>query len=84
MPCRLIKEETQPSVTEMMVDRKFALAPQNWLPQGKSWIKVRNVDSFSVDDELQGDGFKVRVLEIRDQSVRLDRLLSRREAAEVV
>ena len=84
LPCRLVKEETQPGVTEMMVERRFALAPQGWMPQGKSWIKVRNVDCFRVGDEFEGDGFTVRSLEIRDESVRLDRLLSRREAAEVV
>ena len=84
MPCRLIKEETQPGVTEMKVERKLALAPQNWMPQGKSWVKIRNADSFNVGDTLEGDGFTVRVLEIRGESVRLDRLLSRREAAEVV
>ena len=83
LPCRLIKEETQPSVTEMTVERKFALSPQAWMPQGKSWVKIRNTDNFKVGDVLKGEGFTVSVLEIRGESVRLDRLMSRREAAEV-
>ena len=38
---------------------------------------------FSVGDVVEGEGFSVQILEIRDEAVRLDRLIPRREAAEV-
>ena len=81
LPCRVVKEETQPMVTEMKVSYALQLIPQPWLPHGKAWVKVSNTTDFVVGDSLSWDGITVTIQEIQADTVRLDRLVSRREAA---
>lgn len=83
LPCRLVKEETQPLVTEMQIRHQLSLMPQGWMPGGKAWVKISNADVFCVGDTLETEAIEARVLEKVPGAVRLDRLVSRREAVEL-
>lgn len=55
LPFRLLKEPQAPEVLEMSIKVAVKLAPQGWLPFGKSWLKLRNAEEFKVGDTLVGD-----------------------------
>ena len=81
LPCRLMRDESQPMVTEMKTRRTLALAPQAWLPYGKTWVKVRNGSEFNLGDVFSHDDLQIQILEKVDDSIRLDRAVSRGEAS---
>ena len=82
LPCRLIREEAPPAVSELELTARVKLAPQSWLPVGKSWIKVVNASEFAAGDTLlDKEGTKVHVCEVAVDAIRLDRLVSRCQAA---
>lgn len=84
LPCKLIKEETQPIVTEMKIQQRLELSPQRWLPGGKAWIKVKNTAELSVGDSFSCGEVTTQIMETNNEAVRLDRLVSRREAMDFV
>ena len=77
---RLIKDRPHPPVLEMEVCKKVCLQPQRWIPDGKQWIQVFPGHGFVVGDRLVGE-VECEVLEVHDAYLRLDRKVSRREAA---
>lgn len=82
LPCRLIREEAPPAVSEVALSVRVKLAPQQWLPVGKSWIKVFNAGEFAEGDKLlDREGTEVQVCEVTSDAIRLGRLVSRCEAA---
>ena len=84
LPCRLVKEETQPIVTEMKIQKRLDLSPQRWMPGDKAWIKVKNPTELSVGNQFSVGDVETQIMEIARDAVRLDRLVSRREAMELV
>ena len=82
LPCRLIREEAPPAVSELELTARVKLVPQPWLPVGKSWIKVANSAEFAAGDTLlDKDGHAIQVCEVTGDALRLDRLVSRGQAA---
>lgn len=77
---RLIKDRPHPPVLEMEVCSSVKLRPQRWLPDGKQWIQLLPGHGFQVGDCLSGK-LDCEVVEVMDTSIRLDRKVSRTEAA---
>ena len=77
---RLIKDRPHPPVLEMEVCSSVKLRPQRWLPDGKQWIQLLPGHGFQVGDCLSGK-IDCKVVEVMDTSIRLDRKVSRTEAA---
>ena len=50
LPFRLLKEPQAPEVLELRMSVTVRLAPQQWLPGGKAWIKVLNPQDFVAGD----------------------------------
>ena len=75
LPCRLVKEETQPIVTEMKIQKRLDLSPQRWMPGGKAWIKVKNPTELSVGNQFSVGDVETQSMEIARDAVRLDRLV---------
>ena len=80
---RLIKDRPHPPVMEMEVSFPVQLRPQRWLPDGKQWIQVQDGHGFQVGDCLSGK-IDCTVVEVLGPSLRLDRKVSRSEAASLV
>ena len=59
------------------------MAPQGWLPFGKSWLKVKNADDFQVGDRLVGD-VEVKVLAVQCPYISISAAVSRKTAASLV
>ena len=78
---RCLREQALPQVRSLRVVEELKLSPQRWLPTGKSWFHVANHFAFSVGDTLHGEDFQVRVLDKQGDSLHVDRMLSRRQAA---
>ena len=57
------------------------LAPQRWNPAGKAWLKVLNAQDLPVGRTLLGDNLSVNVVSKVDDSLQVDRFLTRREAS---
>ena len=83
LPFRLMKEPQAPEVLEMSITIPVKLAPQSWLPFGKSWLKVRNADDFQVGDRLVGD-VEVNVLAVQCPYISISAAVSRKTAASLV
>ena len=56
------------------------LAPQQWLPCGKAWLKLKNADQFKPGDQLDGDQ-KVSVVSVQAPYISISAAISRRTAA---
>ena len=78
---RCLKERALPQVRSLKVVEELKLAPQRWLPTGKSWFHVVNHFAFDVGDLLEGEDFTVKLLEKQGDSLHVDKLLTRRQAA---
>ena len=78
---RCLKERALPQVRSLKVVEELKLAPQRWLPTGKSWFHVVNHFAFNVGDMLEGEDFTVKLLEKQGDSLHVDKLLTRRQAA---
>ena len=78
---RCLKERALPPVRSLKVVEELKLAPQRWLPTGKSWFHVVNHFAFKVGDMLEGEDFTVKLLEKQGDSLHVDKLLTRRQAA---
>ena len=76
-----LREQALPQVRSLRVVEELKRSPQRWLPTGKSWFHVANHFAFSVGDTLHGEDFQVRVLDKQGDSLHVDRMLSRRQAA---
>lgn len=83
LPFRLMKEPQAPEVLEMSITRPVKLAPQSWLPFGKSWLKLRNADDFQAGDRLVGD-VEVKVLAVQSPYISISAAVSRKTAASLV
>ena len=81
IPFALLRENPLPPVTDLRVQLEVQLAPQRWSPVGKAWFTVLNVSDFCIGDCLRSDDLSVKILEVRDEYVHVDRLLSRRQAS---
>ena len=81
IPFALLREKPLPPVTDLRVQLEVRLAPQRWSPVGKAWFTILNVSDFGVGDCLSSDDLSVKILEIRDEYIHVDRLLSRRQAS---
>eukprot|EP00435_Cladocopium_sp_Y103_P066155 s840_g28.t1 len=64
----------------MEVCSPVKLQPQRWLPDGKQWIQVFPDHGFDVGDRLVGN-VDCDVVKVMETSIRLDRKVSRKEAA---
>ena len=53
-----------PFVLELRMNVAVRLAPQQWLPCGKAWLKLKNGDQFKPGDQLDGDQ-KVSVVSVQ-------------------
>jgi len=78
-----MKEPQAPEVLEMSITRPVKLAPQSWLPFGKSWLKLRNADDFQAGDRLVGD-VEVKVLAVQSPYISISAAVSRKTAASLV
>ena len=65
----------------MTIQMPVRLAPQRWNPAGKAWIKVLNSQDFPVGCTLLGDQLCVCVVSKVEDSLQVDRLLTRKEAS---
>ena len=79
---KMLKEQQHPPVIEMRVRTAVRLAPQRWLPDGKQWLRLLNASEFREGDKLQGCR-ECTILEVLEDSIRVDVRLSRKEAAEL-
>eukprot|EP00438_Fugacium_kawagutii_P028727 Skav229627 [mRNA] locus=scaffold649:9656:14851:+ [translate_table: standard] len=80
---KLLRDKPLPPVQDLCLSVPLLLAPQQWAPTGKAWIKVRNLSDFRPGDHLTGGGTTVEILEICHDSVLLSQRLSRRQAIEL-
>ena len=67
----------------MSIKVAVKLAPQGWLPFGKSWLKLRNAEEFKVGDALVGD-VQVKVLAVQRPYISISAAVSRKSAASLV
>jgi len=81
LPFRLVRDPRKPPVLDMTIQMPIRLAPQTWNPAGKAWLKVLNPQDFPVGCTLLGDNLSVNVVSKVDDSLQVDRFLTRREAS---
>ena len=80
LPFRLMREPQAPEVLELRMNVAVRLAPQQWLPCGKAWLKLKNADQFKPGDQLDGDQ-KVSVVSVQAPYISISAAISRRTAA---
>ena len=80
LPFRLMREPQAPEVLELQMKVVVKLAPQKWLPCGKSWLKLLNADEFRPGDQLIGD-CSLQVVAVQAPYISVSQAISRRTAA---